>query len=402
MRLRAVYLALSIRMLAIPIPAFAQAPADAAQPLPLATPSTGSGEQAPKADDPLEHWTLNATLEGFYEYNWNRPPDRVNTLRIYDTRANTFGIQQAALVVESAPDRKENRPFGLRLDLQFGQATENTQGSSLNEPRPDAYRYLWQAYGSYVFPGSRRVQVDFGKFASNFSYETNYAKDDDHFSRSLLFAFLPAYHSGVRTQVTLNDRVTLLYMLTNGVQQTEEFNEFKSNQFAAVVTPAKNVSWTINYYFGQEQPDGGATGGPDGWLHIFDTYVTYTPTGQVSLGADANYTSNQVREGDPRSTLTGFAGYVRYQPLAAARFALRYEHLDDSGGLFGGVPQVLNEVTLTAEHKVADGFLIRGELRHDASDTGFFPSRSTDVLKRGQTTALVGAVWWIGGKKGVW
>src|SRR5207244_8839705 len=138
----------------------------------------------------------------------------------------------------------------------------------------------------------------------------------------------------------------------------------------------KNVSWTIDYYFGPEQPDGGAPGGPDGWLRIFDTYVTYTPTGQLSLGADANHASNQIHGGDPRSTLTGFAGYVRYQPLAAARFALRYEHLDDSGALFGGVPQVLHEVTLTAEHKVADGFLIRGELRHDYSDTGFFPRRS--------------------------
>ena len=105
-------------------------------------------------------------------------------------------------------------------------------------------------------------------------------------------------------------------MLTNGVQQTEDFNEFKSNQFAAVVTPAKNVSWTINYYFGQEQPDGGAAGGPDGWLHIFDTYVTYTPTGQLSVGADANYTSNQVQEGDPQSTLSGFAGYV---PVSTVR-----------------------------------------------------------------------------------
>ncbi len=391
-------------MSAVSVPAFAQTPAQSEEARTrTASVTADDGQQgSASANDSLDKWTLNATLEGFYEYNWNRPPDRVTTLRIYDTRANTFGIQQAALVVESAPDRKENRPFGLRLDLQFGQATENTQGSSLNEPRPDAYRYVWQAYGSYVFPGSRRVQVDFGKFASNFSYETNYAKDDDHFSRSLLFAFLPGYHSGLRTQVTLNDRISVLYMLTNGVQQTEDFNEFKSNQFAAVVTPATNVSWTINYYFGQEQPDSGAAGGPDGWLHIFDTYVTYTPTPQLSVGADANHTSNQVQEGDPKSTLTGFAGYVRYQPFAAARFALRYEHLDDSGGLFGGVPQVLNEVTLTAEHKVADGFLIRGEFRHDSSDTDFFPGRSPEVLRRGQTTALVGAVWWIGGKKGTW
>jgi hypothetical protein len=310
--------AASIR-LAVPTPAQAQAPADAGVPVPrAAATSTASGAQAPTpADDPLAHWTLNGTLEGYYEYNWNRPPGRINALRIYDTRANTFGIQQAALVLESAPDRKDNRPFGLRVDLQFGQATESTQGSPLNEPRPDAYRYLWQAYGSYVFPGSHRVQIDFGKFASSLGYETNYAKDDDHFSRALLFAFLPGYHSGVRTQLALSDRVTVLYMLTNGVQQTEDFNEFKSNHFAAVITPASGLSWTVNYYFGQEQPDGGAPDGPDGWLHIFDTYVSYSPTGRLTVGADANHTSNQVRAGDPSSTLTGLAGYLRYQPAAA-------------------------------------------------------------------------------------
>ena len=53
-----------------------------------------------------------STLEGYYQYNWNRPPDRVNLLRAYDTRANTFGIQQAALVVESAPDVEAGRRYG--------------------------------------------------------------------------------------------------------------------------------------------------------------------------------------------------------------------------------------------------------------------------------------------------
>src|SRR5262245_12749182 len=33
---------------------------------------------------------FGGTLEGYYEYNWNRPPDRSLTLHAYDTRANTF------------------------------------------------------------------------------------------------------------------------------------------------------------------------------------------------------------------------------------------------------------------------------------------------------------------------
>ena len=53
-----------------------------------------------------------------------------------------------------------------------------------------------------------------------------------------------------------------MYMLTNGIQQTEDFNDFKSNHFAAIVKPTGAVTWTVNYYFGQEQPDGGEPDGP--------------------------------------------------------------------------------------------------------------------------------------------
>ena len=35
----------------------------------------------------------------------------------------------------------------------------------------------------------------------------------------------------------VSDKVTVMYMLTNGIQQTEDFNNFKSNHFAAIVKP---------------------------------------------------------------------------------------------------------------------------------------------------------------------
>src|SRR5262245_24258767 len=67
-------------------------------------------------------------------------------------------------------------------------------------------------------------------------------------SRGPLFDFLPFYHNGLRLQIPVTDKVSLSYMLTNGIQQTEDFNNFKSNQFMAVITPVKSVSWTVNYY----------------------------------------------------------------------------------------------------------------------------------------------------------
>jgi hypothetical protein len=368
--------------------------------------STTPEQQAtppPAPPSPWRHVTFGATFEGYYEYNGNRPPDRIIALRAYDTRSNTFGIQQAAFVVDAAPDIEAGRRYGLRLDLQFGQATETVQGSAANEPRPDVYRNVWQAYGTYRFPLAKDgLQADFGKFASMLGYETNYAKDNQAFSRAYLFNFLPFYHSGLRLTLPVTENISLMYMLTNGVQQTEEFNDFKSNHFAAIVKPNPKLTWTVNYYFGQEQPDGGNPGGPDGFFRCFDTYVTLTPSAALSLGADVSYTTNEVNAHDPSLSLQGTGVYARYQLTRRAALGVRYERLDDEG-LFGGIGQVLHETTLTSEHKLADGFLIRAEFRRDWSNQHFFPGRDgAGDLREHQNTALVGAVWVIGNKTGVW
>jgi hypothetical protein len=370
------------------------------------TPPPASQPEEEKTSNPFESVQFGVTLEGYYQYNWNRPYDRVNLLRAYDTRANVFSIQQAAIVVESTPKVDEGRRFGARIDLQFGQATETVQGSPANEPRPEVYRNLWQAFGTYVFPVGRGLQMDFGKFASMLGYETNYAKDDNHFSRAYLFNFLPFYHAGLRTTLPVSDELTLMYMLTNGIQQTEDFNDFKSSHIAAIVKPHRTLTWTVNYYFGQEQPDGASTGSgsveaPDGFFRAFDTYVAYAATPKLGLGLDVNYVTSEVDKSDPARSTQGIGAYARYQGTSPAALAVRYERLDDEG-LFGGIQQVLHELTATAEYKFADGFLVRGEFRRDWSNQPFFTGPEPGDLRDHQDTVLVGLVWWFGNKKGAW
>lgn len=357
--------------------------------------------QAPPAQEWWREITFGTTLEGFYQYNFNEPADRINVLRAYDSRANSFSIQQAAVVIDAAPKVDAGRRFGVRLDLQFGQATEAVQGSAANEPRPEVYRNVWQAYGTYVFPVGRGLQVDFGKFASSLGYETNYAKDNQAFSRAYLFNFLPYYHSGVRTSLPLSDKVTVLYMLTNGIQQTEDFNDFKSHHVSVVLKPTSTITATGNFFSGQEQPDGGEPDGPDGRFRVLDAYVTYTATPALTLGLDVNHTTNEVNQADDALALTGVGAYARYQLTPAGAVGVRYERLDDEG-LFGGIDQVLHEVTLTGEYKFADGFLVRGEFRRDWSSEDFFPAPTSDTPRAHQNTVLVGLVWWIGNKQGAW
>ena len=80
---------------------------------------------------------------------------------------------------------------------------------------------------------------------------------------------------------------------------------------------------------------------------------------------------------------------------------MRYERLDDEG-LFGGIAQVLNEITATAECKLADGFLMRAEYRRDGSNQPFFTTSTPGSLTAHQHTALLGLVWWFGNKTGTY
>ena len=144
--------------------------------------------------DYLKGTTTNVMVDAYYSYNFNDPVGRVNVLRAYDVSSNAFSLNQAAVVFERAADPTADRRWGTRLDLQFGQATATLQGSPSNEHRPDIYRNIFQAYGTYVFPVGNGLNVDFGKWASSLGYEGNYTKDQMNYSRAYWFDFLPFYH----------------------------------------------------------------------------------------------------------------------------------------------------------------------------------------------------------------
>ena len=376
--------------------------------------------------DPVRDTTINVTFDGYYGYNFNRPVGGVNLLRAYDVMSNSFSLNQAAVVIENAPNLEKGKRHGFRLDLQYGQATETVQGNAANEPRPQAYRNLWQAYGTYIVDVGKGLTVDFGKWAGSLGYETNYTKDNFNYSRSYYFNFLPFYHFGFRTKYPINDKVTLMYHLVNGVQQSEDFNGFKSHHVALILSPGKRVSGQINYYSGQEQRDRNPVLNPtlatlptqpglstdvirpvpSGRLHILDTYYTFVVNDKWTFAVEGDYVVGRVFSESAPATVWGGAGYASYQwtPKFALRGRLEYlaEKQSPAGGLFSGVTQALKEGTFTAEYKVADGFLLRGEYRRDWSNQPFFLTEQPGVLKREQNTATLGLVWWLGRKEGTW
>ena len=364
--------------------------------------------------------TINVGVDGYYGYNFNAPIGRVNLLRAYDVTSNSFNLNQVNLVVEHLPSTESR--FGGRVDLQFGQATETLQGSSANEQRPQVWRNLFQAYGSYLAPVGSGLQLDFGKFASSLGNEGNYTQDQLAYSRAYSFNYLPFYHMGLRANYNVTPKVNVAYWLVNGANDTEDLNGFKSQAFLFTLKPASTITWNVNYYFGQEgrdvattlnpaQPTAPTQPGlpttnltpvPTGREHIFDTYATWQATKKLSIIGEADFVLNRT--------------YAHTQPgrvvigEIAAKYALprnwsagvRTEYFDDRGGLFSGRTQALKEATLVLDHTFAPGFLARAEYRRDWSNQRFFLSDTPGALLHAQTTATLGLVYWWGTKQGNW
>lgn len=347
--------------------------------------------------------TINLGVDGYYGYNFNRPVGRVNLLRAYDVKSNSFSLNQANLIVEQAPDVVSGRRFGARLDLQYGQATEAAQGNPANEPRPQVYRPVWQAYGTYILPVGKGLSVDFGKWASPMGVEGNYSKDQINYSRSYLFDFLPFYHMGARATYQFNNVVTAGYAVVNGINQAEDFNGFKSQMIFLTLHPTKTVSWSTTYHVGQEQGEA-APGNPsaNGRLHILDSNVTWTVYPKLTFVVEGDYAINRVFSHSAPVHVDGGAFYARYQLTPKAVLAGRAEYLSDRGRLFSGTTQALKETTLTYEYKLGEGFLMRTEWRRDFSNQPFFLTETAGLVKKEQNTATVGLMWWMGRKQGAW
>lgn len=394
---------------------------------PQATVETGPAPQAapaaevPSASDLRGGTTVNLLLDGYYAFNFDRPIGRVNLLRAYDVSSNAFSLNQADVVVEDAPDAAHGKRFGGRLDLQFGQATETLQGNAANEPRPEIYRSIFQAYGTWVAPVGSGLQIDFGKWASSLGIEGNYTKDQVNYSRSFWFNFLPFYHMGVRTHYQVTSALGLSYWVTNGTQQTEPFNNYKDELAGFVLQPAKNLTWTSNYYLGQEHPDfqfvsngpsslptiqgmpfQPLTDAPTGKLNILDNYATWNLTSRLTLAAEGDYVVERLFTTSAPAHTDGGAAYASYQLTPRIGLGARGEYLSDRGGLFSGATQALKETTATLDFKLAASVMMFDEVRHDWSNQAYFLTDRLGNLARQQTTASVGLVFWYGGKQGPW
>lgn len=376
-----VYLSLTVASVVAQTPA--PAPADASA-TPGATPAAAPGKN-PWAVGPF---VFSALVDGYYSYNHNDPGNETNLLRNFDTRSGTPTLSLAKFSLDAPA-----APIGFHIDAGFGRTLAIIESSAPGGPL-DGWKQLLQAYVSIKPKSWKGVQVDFGKFYTSAGAEVTETNADWNYSRSLLFAFGPYYHTGLRVNFPVGKT------FSGGVQVVEGWNGYDGKNHGATLgltgawNPSTKVSWANNYYVGPED-----VFGVKSQRNYFDTALTINPNSKTSYYINFDAGHDKFDHNAGKANYYGIAGAGRYQLAKHFAVAARGEVYKDSDGFWTGSRQTIKEFTFTGEYKHSDYFLTRVEYRKDLAEREYFPAGRFNLPVKNQSTFLVGMVAYIGPKK---
>ena len=369
----------------------ALAPAQAPPPADDSTPPAPPADAPPPTAWSKNGWNISGYLDTFYIQNYNNPSGRLSQIQAFTYTSDKLSLNSLTGSLSYDP-----KPVGFRVDAGYGRTYD---AFFLSEPKhTDWSRYLLNAYVTLKPAAWKGVQLDFGKFVTSAGAEVTESHLNWNYSRSILFAMGPYYHTGARLTVPVKPNWSLGAQAVTGWNLMRDNNSGKTYGFTSLNTYSKVVI-ANNYYTGPEN-----NGTNKGWRNFYDLAVTLTPTSKLS--AYFNYDVGKSKSPYAGSaTFWGVAGAAKYQLTSRFAISPRLEYYSDTNGFWTGTPQAFKEFTLTGEAKINESFLTRVEWRRDMSDQPFFqvgpgldPSKHQTLLMASFIVVLKPGLFNFGGR----
>ncbi len=333
--------------------------------------------------DAFKGITLSGFVDTSYVYNTNHPDSGLNTGRVFDTEANSFGFQATKLALEKLPAKTGG--VGFRADLLLGEDAK-VLNSFTNGFNGDGHFDLEQGYVDVMAPVGKGLDIKVGKFTTLQGAEVIEAKDNWNFSRSLLFGYAePATHTGVRISYSILDTLTGYFGVNNGWDDVKDNNKGKSVEASLAWTPKDWFSLNLSGISGAEE-----VGNNHSNRNLVDLVATYNPIKKLTLKLAADYANEQDAAGlDKNGTWSGIAGYARYDINDKWSVSNRTEYFTDPNGLrvVSGTPENMWENTATLELRPYKDLITRLEYRYDSSSANIYTVGSSATDHQG-TIAL--------------
>ena len=349
------------------------------------------------ADDIKKALGMSIYLQGGYTYNGNASTgnaanpgtDEQNDLRVFDHKANSFGLDLAQIIFSKDP---ATGVVGFKVKLSAGETAKwiharGMSGAALNTAQSgegtDSID-ITEAYMSYTAAIGKGLRFDFGKMATYHGAEVIEAKDNPNYSRSFLFNYaIPFTHTGLKMSYSVTDALSASFHIVNGWDNATDNNPGKTYGVSLGYAPADAFSGYLNLMTGPEQDHS------NNKRNLLDLVATIKPTKKLTFILNYDYAKEEHAVGANDAKWYGVAAIAKYDVSDKQDVAVRAEYFNDKDGFRTGAAQKLKEVTLTWETKLDGGIIVRPEYRHDASNVDSFDNGT----KKTQDTLAVGVMY---------
>jgi len=305
--------------------------------------------------------------------------------------ASGFGLAFAGMDVNYAGDK-----FGATMSLRYGPGVVRFFGNQSDY----GIANVTQAY--VTWKPFEALTLDLGQFGTLYGAEVAESWRNLNYSRgSLYYLMQPFWHTGLRANYAITDKIAVNAMLVNGVNTLFENNKSPSVGAQLVFTPIDPLFLAVGYLGALNPNNDGEK------ASLFDNFFDVFAT--LSLGdfnLVANFDFNQYKTGGaPSENWWGISVAPGYAFTNWFGAAARVEYLSDSANaLFGMYTDKARTVsakdgsmvtlTGTLDFKPipnSGALVLRPEFRYDiASDYYFFDrdDKSSDKF----WTVMLGAV----------
>ncbi len=377
---------------------------------------------------------ISGAVETSYTQNFNNPNNNVNSLRIFDTQANSFVPQVAQIVFEKTAVASGNVAdrVGFRARLNFGAQSRFSRARTNFQPGTQNDELDFQElYAEYIAPVGNGLKIQAGKINTLIGYEGINSWDNPNFSRTFMFGLGQAFTTtGIRFTYPFASWGTAAIGLINGWDNIDDNNRGKSFEWKLDLTPHEKFGIAFFGSYGAEQSNGNAAGGfaanvgvggcapvgsvgcdPTGKRLAMGSIITIKPTERDTVIIEPYYvnegnaSASRVAAGQSNNARwNGIVTYITHdfndqaQPHAFS-LRLRGEIFEDAGGARtcgnlnnfngntnlcasanpgainatpSGTAQTLTEGTVTLQYKPYPSLITRAEFRYDKSNQNVF------------------------------
>ncbi|WP_208306733.1 outer membrane beta-barrel protein [Hymenobacter defluvii] len=321
-------------------------------------------------------FVFSGSADGYYRYNFSNPQEGpYNNLTSFTNSHNSFELGMISLKAAHTIGK-----VGLVADVGFGRRAEEF---SYNDDRTRfAIKQLYVTYAP-----TEKIKLTAGSWATHIGYESVDPYLNRNYSMSYMFSYGPFFHTGLKAEVSVGDKTTLMV----GIANPTDFKSASSMPKMAIAQLATSsrddkLKVYLNYQGGRALNSLR--------LHQEDLVLSYLINSKLSFSYNGTMQQRRiVGEGsDEYHTWWGSALYANLDPQPWLGFTLRAEYTGDKNYLLGLSKNVI-ETTLSSNIRI-DNLTIIPEIRLDRSsaDDNLFVNKAGNS-KNATVSGLIAAVY---------